>query len=391
MGRSASFPQEGGHAVKKLLAFGSVRRLPLCIAALLALVATCVALAAQWERARQDSMYEWYIKNGFAELNDLVEHFQNAQAEWMPLVPPGMPYMVLPGGLRYAAWENYPKDFIAGLVGVARGKAIVYPVIVYEDAKSRDYVFLNADGKEFYSVAPPRDYDSRWIVLARFPDLYTSGRSQEEIEALEWQYDPARVVLKYELASADAIEEIIKAQAAAAAAATNEPPMMLKSGGASISNIQFTAIENLTNGSIQVEISYPVSFTNRLDIFSVDSGTGLLDFWWDLRETTNVNTSTNYITWVDTDATNATGGVRFYAAANADLNNDTDPDDDDLTWGREKFLYHTSPTNSDTDADGYDDYEEVITMGTDPNNDDTNPPTVWMALPTNNTERIWLP
>ena len=85
------------------------------------------------------------------------------------------------------------------------------------------------------------------------------------------------------------------------------------------------------------------------------------------------------------------GGARFYAAANADLTDDTDPDDDDLPWGREQFLYLTCPTNSDTDGDGLDDYQECVTDNTDPNNDDTNPPTAAIDLPTNNTERIWLP
>ena len=221
------------------------------------------------------------------------------------------------------------------------------------------------------------------------PDLYATYRTTSEMDTLKWQYDPARVVMSYKLAGADAIAELVSAQSATPVPL--DPPMMLMGGGPSITNIQFTALERDSNGWMQVEISYPTDYTNRLDIFSVDGGSGLIDFWWDLRETTNVNTSTNFITWTDTTISNATDDVRFYAAANADLNNDTDPDDDDLTWGREQFLYHTSPTNSDTDADGYDDYEEVIEMGTDPNNDDTNPPTIFIDLPSNNTERIWLP
>lgn len=135
-----------------------------------------------------------------------------------------------------------------------------------------------------------------------------------------------------------------------------------------------------------------IGYSNDLDIFTVDGGSGVLDFWWDLAANTNVSTSTNFITWIDTDAVNAIGGIRFYAASNADTNSPgVDEDSDSLSWGREHFMYHTSPTNSDSDGDGYSDYEEVINMNTDPNNDNTNIPAISIDSPINDTERISLP
>jgi len=381
--------------MKKTSAFGLMKISGLGATVLLITAVLCAPQTARSELSRQDSIYETvyecYMKDGFVSIDHLMQHFQNAQVEWMMLVPPGMSYMSFSGGTRYVEWGNYPKDFNAGLIGVTRGKTIVYPVTVFEDFKTGDYVFVNAEGKEFYSVSAPADYDSSWLARSYFSDLYTSERSQPEIESLECQYDPARVVIQYDLAGEEAILEIIESLAAAQVVSASNPPMVLKSGGVSITNIKFTAIEKLTNGSVQVEISYPIGFTNKLDIFSVDSGLGLLDFWWDLRDTENVSSSTNYITWTDSYATNAIDDIRFYVAANADLSAATDSDNDNLTWGRETFLYHTSPTNSDTDADGYDDYEEVVTMNTDPNNNDITSPTVFICLPINNAERIWIP
>jgi hypothetical protein len=112
-----------------------------------------------------------------------------------------------------------------------------------------------------------------------------------------------------------------------------------------------------------------------------------VDPWWDLVATTNVNSSTNWIEWLDTSPPE----LRFYAAGNADTNAETDPDGDGLTWAREMFMYHTSPTNSDSDNDGLNDYEEVINRRTDPNNSDTNLPTVSILFPSNGSEKVWLP
>ncbi|MDI6774369.1 MAG: hypothetical protein QME60_03095 [Verrucomicrobiota bacterium] len=81
--------------------------------------------------------------------------------------------------------------------------------------------------------------------------------------------------------------------------------------------------------SIYLELSYPTSFTNQIDIFSVDGGMGLSASRWSLRLTTNISTSTNYVCWTDSMPSHAQ--VRFYAAANADLTAESDPDEDDLT------------------------------------------------------------
>jgi hypothetical protein len=51
----------------------------------------------------------------------------------------------------------------------------------------------------------------------------------------------------------------------------------------------------------------------------------------------------------------------------------------------------TSSTNWDSDLDGIGDGAEVKLWRTDPHSSDTNPPTIWITLPTNNSVRVWLP
>lgn len=353
----------------------------------------CAVLAAE-PSGRTDSVNEqlqWYVENGFDNLQNMATRFQSLQRDVIPLVPPGMPYLLFDQGLHYAKWSGFPKDFVSGLSGVLENGVAVYPVVCYEDGRTRDFVYINAAGKEFYRIAQSPGYDPHWVLLAWNPNVYNEGRPQDEILSLEWQFDPARVVARYTLIGRQELRELLEAQAKAEAEKPIEPMRMEMeggSGGPSISNLIFSVMDKISN-SIYLELSYPTNFTNQVDIFTVDGGTGLVDNWWTLRLTTNISTSTNFISWTDTSSSNV--NVRFYVAGNADLTESTDPDGDLLPWAHEKFLYHSSPTNYDTDDDGLSDYEEAINLHTDPCNNDTGMPTAVIAFPTNNFNWVWLP
>jgi len=141
---------------------------------------------------------------------------------------------------------------------------------------------------------------------------------------------------------------------------------------------QFTSLEDLVQ-------DYPDDYANDLDVFTCSD---LIEFWWDWADTISVS-GTNYVEWTDTGATGVS--PRFYAAGNAQTNGVTDPDSDGLTWAREKYMYHTCPTNWDSDGDTLSDYEEVISLNTDPNNDDTNRPTAAMVFPPDGYRWVWMP
>lgn len=336
-----------------------------------------------------EELYKNYLTSGIYTDAELVDRFDELQAQWLPLVPPHLECLRQHAGITYFEPTGFPKRFLNGLRGITiAGGAVVYPVLIREDIRTRNRIFRNIDGKEIGRADPPEDYDPHWYLLEIHPDIYQRSRSMEEITTLEAMHDPSRLELRYDLILEEDLITYIIHQS------VQPPPIiMMKASyeGGSVTNIILVDLDRESDGRVSIAIAYPDDFTNNLDIFSIDSGSGMLDFWWDLRITTNINTATNWIEWTDTDATNATGRARFYVIGNADINIDTDPDGDGLTWAREKYLYHTSPTNSDTDTDGYDDYEEVITYRTDPNNDDTTIPTTTISTPEDGWQKVVVP
>jgi hypothetical protein len=108
--------------------------------------------------------------------------------------------------------------------------------------------------------------------------------------------------------------------------------------------------ESIEDGALYIEIQWPVTFTKPLEIYST---TNLIQHAWQFAHT-NINTSlSNSFSWVNSN-TNASS--TFYAACNADL----DEDGDALASAREKYIYKTDPLNPDSDGDGLDDGWELL-------------------------------
>ena len=323
-----------------------------------------------------------------AGLDDIIADFELRQFEYLFIAPPGEAPWVQGGGILPFDPEDFPKDFVAGLVPETRNGITNYTVYVFEDPETHERVFANADQTEIAAVDPPDDYDPNWFVDYRYPDLHERGWDEDYIEFITACYRPDRVVMRYRLmAEPEVIKYVWRASIEAVLLAESGSGGMMCSTweGGSVTNIQFVGIGPVSNG-VEVLIAYPTNTMDELDIFSCSD---LIEGWFDLAATIDTSTNTNCVAWVDTDATNVS--VRHYAAGNADSNSITDPDGDGLLWAREKYMYHTCPTNSDTDGDGLSDYEEVIELDTDPNNDDTNPPSVQIVFPPNGYRWVWVP
>ncbi len=364
-------------------------------AVLVGLPWTLRSAARESEKSPRDSRCESYLASGFPTLTDLIATFQERQYDSVILVPPGLPHFLFDDGLRCVDWKGFPNAFRDGLTAVFWEGVPVWPVTIEEEVPTRQYVFRNADGREFYRVGPAPGYDPRWVLLAHIPDFDAQSRPVEERAVMEALYDPARVVARYVLIGSKELRAWLSAQAAPEAGQdTAEGAGRLSamgaggSGGPDISNLVFTVVRWASN-ALDLELSYPVGFTNRVDIFSVDGETGLPRGVWTLRVTTNVHAATNYLAWTDATASGIT--TRFYVAANADVTPETDPDGDGLPWGREKYLYGSSPLLGDTDGDGLNDYQEAVVLRTDPCNPDTNRPTVWMVYPADTSVNVWMP
>ena len=277
------------------------------------------------------------------ELDGIVARYCQWREIYLPVILPDPPAVyVQNAGVLPAAAEGFPKEFIAALVPVEANGVTTYPVVVYEDAKTREHVFVSAKGKRIAAVRPEKDYDPQSFVRGLYPDL--DRRDAAERAWLVAMFDPARIAVRFDLIFPEDLAKVVLRDsilaARAAQAAQFAPPGGMMMGGP-VENIQFTAISRATNG-VRVTISYPDGYTNRLDIFTCEGGTRLMDFWWELGVTTNVSLSTNWIAWTDASWSNSYQAATFYAAANADADSDSDGFGD----GRERFMYHTDPTNS---------------------------------------------
>ncbi len=355
------------------------------LASLTALAVT--AVTALSEKAKAE-LAERYAKNltarAVSSVADLATYFKEQQALYLRITPPTPDFVfrqscgVIPFDLK-----GFPDEFLKGLVEETENGCPVYTVVVAEAPNTRENVFANADGYEIHAIAATEDYDPWWFLNSIYPDLYSGRYGHDQIEMMKGWYDPAHIQIEVKLLPVEYIDAYAAEMAEAYVPPSGGGTILMRYDGPPVTNLQFTAIESLTNGML-LTLAYPAGFTNRVDFFTC---TNLVDAWWDLAATTNVNSSTNWIEWLDTSPPE----LRFYAAGNADTNANTDPDGDGLTWAREMFMYHTSPTNSDSDGDGLSDYEEVITRRTDPNNSNTCLPTVSILFPADGSGKVWLP
>ena len=341
-------------------------------------------------------LFSYYQDNQATGLDDIIGDFNLQQLQYIQIAPPNEEFCwTQDGELTLFNPAGFPREFVTGLVSVNSEGIITYPILVVEDSATRQAIFYNAKSEKIAAVAPRPDYNPDWILLNINPLLYYSGLSYEEIASSLRLYNPARLMVRYNLILRnDLVKHVLKTSILEE---KREKDAELGIGimrayvGAPVTNIVFTDIEKLTNG-IRLTVAYPFNlstyptncYTNKLEFFSCAD---LVDGYFTSLAVTNVSSATNWIEWTDVNSSIYAADYRYYAAGNADK----DSDSDSLTDAREKFMYHTSPTNSDTDADGYSDYQEVIVLYTDPNNNDTNRPVVMLDLPINNTERIWTP
>lgn len=331
-----------------------------------------------------------------ASIADLAGRLRAQQRMFLFVMPPGGGLTLKQAcGMAVFDPKAFPAAFNSGLIGEKSYDSPVYTIILAEDPVTHETVIANADGREIASVPPEAGYNPWWCLDLKYPDLYSGGYSEASIRRLQDEYNPARIQITLTLLPADYVKTYAKAVAdEQAALAAEQAALALKSPKSKLSGgmmmmYQDTGMTNflmgvaqVTNG-MKVVFAYPDDYTNRVDFFTCPN---LAGNWWDLAvSATNINTSTNFIEWVDVNT--AAPGARFYNAGNADL----DTDSDGIPDVREKFLYHTDPENPDSDGDGLNDYYEVFTSHTDPNNNDTNKPNVWISFPAEGTVEVWEP
>jgi len=156
-------------------------------------------------------------------LQDLADHFCLDQYLYNFITPPASDFILYqPGGMiPILDLKAFPDSFIDGLAGTVGKDGIRrFPVWVYEDADSpgREIVIETVlEGKQVARIKRAWDYSPDWFALERHPELYSYDAWHRD-----WLldgYDPARIVMRYDLivGEDDLIKLVWKASIEAAA------------------------------------------------------------------------------------------------------------------------------------------------------------------------------
>ena len=285
------------------------------------------------------------------ELETLFEEQQNA---FLPISPPSEDvYVHAHDPVIPVDWKKFPREFTQQMYAEMDANGYpVYRVLIYEDPVTRETVFLNSYGTEVYRLESEQGYDP----YAWQKTTFQVNDISELSEWTSWIFDPAHTAAEFMLIPETfyADYESTQQEIAAAESMMMAPMSMMMSLPAVVTNLQM-AIGSTSNGTVEIEVGWPVDFTNRLEIYAA---TDLVAGDWQIA-LSNISTvgSSSYM-WEDTD-TNMT--QRMYAAGNADI----DTDGDGIPDAREKYIFKTNPNLADTDGDGIDDDVELAN-GTDP-------------------------
>lgn len=329
--------------------------------------------------------FKEFMAHQVADVYDLEEYFVEEQYFFLPMTPPAEDFILHQPGSPYVlpfTWEKFPAEFVKGLSLEYENSVPVYPVTILEDPKTRETVFLNAEGMELYALPPASGYDPYAYLLDLMPLLYSGRYTSDEVYYWQKLYDPSRVQIKAKLIPTEYVEPYLYvatrlAEEAAALAAESDDGggMVLLRSEAAESNIVVESFALVSN-SMKMVIGYPNDFTNQLEIYTCDN---LLAFKWVMIATNLSTTGTNEITWLDIVVypESDVGKPYSFAVGNAGL----DSDADGLPDAREFFVYGTNPNNPDTDGDGMNDGDEAA-QGFDPAVFNASA-TVWIRFPEN--------
>ena len=258
------------------------------------------------------ALYSAYLSSSVESLADLINVYESRQYSILPIVMPDPAFIHLEeGGLLPFEPANFPKRFVRRLIPVLDQGSTVYPVTVLEIPDSGARQILNAAGDVIAEIDAPKDYDPRWYVQLRFPDL-----SKLDAETTAWYvalYDPSRIMVRFRLIDGDELINKVMAESLAAqqllsSSALTFSPLSLNYPA---SGLAFESLSVQTNGSVDVSMSWPSGTlaTEGLDIFSC---TNLMEQQWSILLTTNVNNAAGSFAFNAPSA--GTGGMCFLDA-----------------------------------------------------------------------------
>ena len=301
------------------------------------------------------------------------------EQEKFALIAPPSPFLYwsrIEGRDVFVEWEDWGESKKLAFAYLDKNMIPRYELKIWEDFDTGMIFVVNDRNEIMAKLAPEKGFDPYGFWLKG----QTRDASVSELSEFEqvW-YSSAHTALSLILTPisfAGVCSDIREEERAQAELEASMVPMaMMSMGGGSVSNLQL-AISMTTNSTAELEIRWPVSFSNELEIFATADLAGHM--WQVVCAGIITSNSTHYI-WEDGASTNAP--VCFYIASKADV----DTDEDGLADGREIYLYGSQTNSTDSDADGISDYAEVMaSFPTDPSDDDVSAPTIWIASPVSN-------
>jgi len=303
----------------------------------------CTAPLASGERGEKKKPavnpveFSEFMGNIALGVEDLAEGAEIQREFFNTITPPGVELFqpMFPSAIPFED-RDFTDDFLAGLLGWDRNSVTVYPIQLLLDPETRQTLIYNLKGE----------------LIASSPNLWGPRMDLGGSERISLLVDlvPSEDVQPYlytESRIFQSLMEIVSQSKSSGGMAK------MSSGGTN----HLEAIEiGKSNGSMAVTFAWPTSFTNRIDIYSYDGGSykgegfGL----WTPADSGLITLGTNQLLWIDTGQLGRSANperMRFFAAGNADL----DQDGDGYSSGYEQLVLNTDPTLGDTDGDGVSD------------------------------------
>ena len=303
------------------------------------------------------------------DIQDLAEGAEVQRRMFNRITPPGLSWTqpMFPPVAPFDA-QYFDEQFLEGLLGEDKSSAVIYPLSLMQDPKTRETLIYNAEGELIAAI--PADRGSR-----------------------EWpaDADPSRVILQLDLLPTEDVEPYLYTERRIEESlARHNTSRLAKSGGAATRGLEagefgFANMQSLTNGNILLTVT---NGANVVEVFAytVWHTSSVVVVTW-TNEQSNVVTDTNTVWHQVSPAFNGleseweclttnlvlTNGVGVYENANISSNarirfyavaNRQDSDGDGLTDGMEIFVHHTNPQSIDTDGDGLlDGYDIPVWIG----------------------------
>ena len=337
---------------------------------------------ALYDEDRYDAIMDAQVES----LNDIAAWGRVQVAEFIRIAP-GDLQLTQPGTDALLPFEvqDLPANFLNQLAGEWESSVPVFPIEIAQDFTTGIWTVWSAEGSPIAQVQPAGGVSPLNAFLASRPDFYSARYTDEQRAEMLAAVDVSRIHMRTKLIEATNVVHYLYAEQqvaeyAAQQAELNGQFQMLMGGGA-VTELVITAQSITETGTVAVTVSYPDVFTNQVDIFC---SAGIASYYWWIAVTNRPTTNdVGGFTWYDTvpDAE-----LRFYTAANADI----DSDGDGLNDARERMVYHSDLGDTDSDNDGLSDGYE-FEHRFDPMNSDTNAPAVTIVAPAHGETMVVMP